>query len=270
MDIVAISSEFGDHIETNEELLLKLGAECPDEVRSEVSRLLNKSGAEQRRVRRPGQSPLEYLSRSFVGLDADPQRISMVINCSITRGVIEPAQAALFCEHLALSRAQAFDVTEACNGFIRGLQIGHALLSTDLVEGDILLVCHEFFDGESSPSRVSYDCASVESLSTLFAGMTFGSVSCCVLLRKSANRDWSFRWGADNSIAARCTVALPNYQEHVPLKDYHRERESRIGEWGFFSDHRTLGRTIRPFREALNEDPIHLDRLHRANPTRRP
>ena len=266
MDIIGLSCVFGDHVESNSDLLRKLARTCPAAVVDEVERLLDRSGAVQRRLRRPGQAPLDYLSRSFAALDCDPSRIEVVINTSITRGVIEPAQAALFCEHLDLPRAQAFDVTEACNGLVRGLQLAFALLSSGQVRGDILLISHEFFDGPRSPTRASDTCASVAELTTLFAGMTFGAASCCVLVRASENRSWSFRWGADNTVASSCTMALPSYREHVPLRAYHVEGPARIGEWQFCSNHKVLGRTFGPFEEAIASDPIHMQRILRADP----
>lgn len=58
------------------------------------------------------------------------ESIDLVICCTMTPDMLVPSQAALIKKELGLSNAIAFDLNSACAGFIYGLEMGHAFLSS--------------------------------------------------------------------------------------------------------------------------------------------
>jgi len=83
------------------------------------------------------------LARS--GLSRD--EIDLVIYVGIGRGTLEPCAATVFQDMLGLRRATCFDVLDACAGWVRGLHVAHAFLSSGIYN-NILLLNGEFVAGE--------------------------------------------------------------------------------------------------------------------------
>lgn len=65
--------------------------------------------------------------------DLNPDQIDMVIFCGIERDQPEPATAHLIQKQLGLNASFAFDVTNACFGFIDGLRIASNFISTGTI-----------------------------------------------------------------------------------------------------------------------------------------
>ena len=254
MDIQHISVILGERVETNPELLERLRPTLASHDLSALERLLQRSGARERRLRLPDKSPLDYLSEAYASMAEHGSEIEVVIHCSVARGVIEPSQAAIYAQYLGLHDVQAFDVSEACNGVVRGLQLAYALLRSGQVRGRILLISNEWFDAPHSPTEACFTVDTEAAIATRFAGMTFGGAAALMLLGPSDNDSWRFRWTPDNSIATRCTMALPNFRSFVPTAGLEDDEVPRIGVWEFCSDHRALAQRGRRFPEWFTEE----------------
>jgi len=254
MDIQHISVIIGERVETNPELLERLRPTLASRNLKLLERLLQRSGAHSRRLSLPDKSPLQYLSEAYASIAEHGSEIEAVIHCSIARGVIEPSQAAIYAQHLGLHNAQAFDVSEACNGLVRGLQLAYALLRSGQVRGRVLLISNEWFDVPHSPTEACFTADTGADLVTRFAGMTFGGAAALMLLGPSDNDSWRFKWTPDNSIATRCTMALPNFHAFVPTEGLEDDEIPRIGAWEFCSDHRALAQRGGRFPEWFTEE----------------
>lgn len=113
---------------TNAELIVRQGLETSAEW------IVSKTGIERRRVARAGvraselatEAALTALERSGI----PPQDIELFIVATSTPDYIMPATACLLQQNLLVRRAMAFDVVNACNGFITALDVAVRYLQT--------------------------------------------------------------------------------------------------------------------------------------------
>ncbi len=138
MKIEKLSVVLGEQIETNQQLIDQLKSQVAPEELGEIKRLLELSGAEKRRLSSKHLSPSQYLEKAFETLKKYQDEIEIVINTGIVKGVLEPAQGALYCQKLDLHQSQTFDITEACNSLVRGLQLAHLTEDIGINNLDIL------------------------------------------------------------------------------------------------------------------------------------
>src|SRR4051795_5961904 len=65
----------------------------------------------------------------------DPARIGLMINTSVSRKHLEPSTAVAVHDALGLpSSCQNFDVTNACLGFINGMELAAAMIDSGMVD----------------------------------------------------------------------------------------------------------------------------------------
>ena len=156
-----------------------------------------------------GKTPLQYLGEAFAPLKEFSSKIAFVIDGSTTRGFAEPSQAALYAQHLGLFSANAFDVSEACNGFARALHLAYLLFQSTpgLQDKYILLINNE----QPIPERAvvpknPFDYAECISY---YVGLSFSNVFTCTLLRASENRSWTFFHKTETIYASHISIGLP-------------------------------------------------------------
>lgn len=117
--------------------------------------------------------------RSMVdNYDFDLRTVDALIFASASHDVSEPATAHIVQHKLGIS-IPVFDVKNACNSFINGIQVGEALIQSGQYRR-VLVCCGE------SPSRfVRWQLESKEELKEYMAGLTFGDGGTAVLLEPS-------------------------------------------------------------------------------------
>lgn len=101
--------------------------------------------------------------------------IDLLIFASATRDVAEPATAHI-CQAELGSQAHAFDVTNACNSFINGIDIARALLLARRGTRALVLT------GETPTRAIRWQPCSIEQLRRGVAGYTFGDAGAAVVV----------------------------------------------------------------------------------------
>jgi len=117
----------------------------------------------------------------------DPAGIGVMINTSISRKYLEPSTAVAVHHALGLPRScQNFDVTNACLGFVNGMEIAAAMIDSGFVEYALIVngedsqpVQERTIDRLSSPDTVSRDVLSQ------FATLTLGSGAVAMVLGRA-------------------------------------------------------------------------------------
>jgi 3-oxoacyl-[acyl-carrier-protein] synthase III len=117
----------------------------------------------------------------------DPAGIGVMINTSISRRYLEPSTAVAVHHALGLPRScQNFDVTNACLGFVDGMEIAAAMVDSGLVDHALIVngedsqpVQERTIDRLSSPDTVSRDVLSQ------FATLTLGSGAVAMVLGRA-------------------------------------------------------------------------------------
>ena len=252
MDIVQTSTVHGDKVVNNNELIdlveKRSGHYLDQNVKQYIVDLFERSGPTFQRHHRdfskPNQLARDYIRRAFKPLKKYKNDIEMVLLCNIFRGNIEPAGAAIVAQDLKLNNPQCFDITEACHGFSRALQVAYSYYKSGLVKGKILIVSCEMPCSENSPT---FNCwkkiNTVDDAEHYFPSLTFGSHATLTVLENSDNDSWVFDIRSDTELADRCMTLLPNFMDFLPEKDVNNNLnpDPRMGQWEFFDDMRIMG-----------------------------
>ncbi|MGY1714718.1 3-oxoacyl-ACP synthase III [Geodermatophilus sp. SYSU D01106] len=117
----------------------------------------------------------------------DPARIGVMINTSVSRRYLEPSTAVAVHHELGLPRScQNFDVTNACLGFVNGMELAAAMIESGMVDHalvvngeDSRIVQERTIDQLNQPETVSKDVLAQ------FATLTLGSGAVAMLLGRS-------------------------------------------------------------------------------------
>ncbi|TYP88976.1 3-oxoacyl-ACP synthase III [Blastococcus xanthinilyticus] len=117
----------------------------------------------------------------------DPARIGVMINTSVSRKHLEPSTAVAVHHELGLPRScQNFDVTNACLGFINGMELAAAMLDSGMVDyalivngEDSRIVQERTIDQLNRPETVSRDVLAQ------FATLTLGSGAAAMVLGRA-------------------------------------------------------------------------------------
>jgi 3-oxoacyl-[acyl-carrier-protein] synthase-3 len=107
----------------------------------------------------------------------DPARIGVMINTSVSRRFLEPSTAVAVHHALGLPRScQNFDVTNACLGFVNGMELAAAMIDSGMTEYALIVngedsrtVQERTIDQLNRPETVSRDVLAQ------FATLTLGS-----------------------------------------------------------------------------------------------
>ncbi|WP_431679732.1 3-oxoacyl-ACP synthase III family protein [Kitasatospora sp. KL5] len=105
----------------------------------------------------------------------DPLDIDLLVYASATRDVCEPATAHLVQAELG-SRAHAFDVSNACNSFINGIDVARAMILAGRARRALVVT------GETPSRAMRRDPSGLADFRDGFAGYTFGDAGAAVVV----------------------------------------------------------------------------------------
>ncbi len=114
----------------------------------------------------------------------DPARIGLMVNTSVSRAYLEPSTAVSVHHGLGLpTSCQNFDVTNACLGFVNGMELAGAMIDSGMVEYALVV------DGEDSRvvqentiARLSEPGVTSQDVMREFAALTLGSGAVAMVL----------------------------------------------------------------------------------------
>lgn len=109
------------------------------------------------------------------GAGYDPLDIDLLVYASATRDVCEPATAHLVQAELG-SRAHAFDVSNACNSFINGIDVARAMILAGRARRALVVT------GETPSRAMRRDPSGLADFRDGFAGYTFGDAGAAVVV----------------------------------------------------------------------------------------
>jgi len=129
-------------------------------------------------------------AKAMAEAGVDPRRIGLMVNTSVSRAHLEPSTAVSVHHALGLpSSCQNFDVTNACLGFVNGMQLAAAMIESGQVEY-ALVVNGEDARGiqEATIERLNSGCAAditAKHVFAQFASMTLGSGAAAMVLGRA-------------------------------------------------------------------------------------
>lgn len=115
------------------------------------------------------------------------EQIELLIFASASQDIIEPATANIIQKNLWLT-CPVFDVKNACNSFMNGLDIADSFIKCGKYKN--ILIC----SGETPSKVIKYDVKNKEEFKNYFAWYTFWDAGSALILSKTEEKNWILFW----------------------------------------------------------------------------
>ena len=126
-------------------------------------------------------------AKALADSGVDPSRVGLMVNTSVSRAHLEPSTAVGVHHAIGLpSSCQNFDVTNACLGFVNGMQLASAMIDTGqvdyalIVNGEDARTIHEL-----TIERLNRPDSSAREVMSQFASLTLGSGAAAMVLGRA-------------------------------------------------------------------------------------
>lgn len=143
------------------------------------------TGIESRRFRSDDEQAsdlaLKASVRALEKASIDPADLDVVIFASCTQDISEPATANILQEKLGATRSHVFDVKNACNSFLNGLDVADSLIRAGKARTVLIAV------GETLSCCIEWRITSKEQLRTGMSGLTLGDAGAAAVVRAESN-----------------------------------------------------------------------------------
>lgn len=115
------------------------------------------------------------------------EKIGLMINASLSREWLEPATAVVIHNDLGLPRScQNFDLTNACLGFVSGMEIASAMIDSGLIDYALVVASEDCAPvQESTIARLEAGETTSSDVMSEFAALTLGSGSAAMVLGRA-------------------------------------------------------------------------------------
>jgi 3-oxoacyl-[acyl-carrier-protein] synthase III len=229
MRIRSVSARFPERRVSNAEIVEQLALQSCKSHRGPLdptldlaSRLLKFSGIEQRRWLSAGEPffPLvrEAVAEALGRAGLDLQDIDLLIHAGVDRKVLEPGLSFMIAKALGMKTAQCFDILEACNSWVRAMDLAKAYLLGGNYRR-IMIVTSEFTVHEGEWGQKSFELTSARDLEWSFASLTLGEGATATILDAVDEGDWQVDLRSLPEYADLCLCPLPYQNEESYLME---------------------------------------------------
>lgn len=148
-------------------------------VRKNTIKIIN--GVKSRHIAAEGEYSSDLATKaSQAAIDMagiEPEEIDLILFCSVSQDFIEPATAYVVQHNLDASNASCFDIKNACNAFITGMEIANLYIEANKAD-TVLLV-----SGEIMSRFIKRDYQSKDEINETNATLGFGDAGAAILFR---------------------------------------------------------------------------------------
>jgi 3-oxoacyl-(acyl-carrier-protein) synthase III len=141
------------------------------------------TGVRERRWADPDDQPSQFAAlagwKALADAGADPLSIDTLIYTGITRDCLEPATANLVADALGARGARVFDVTNACNSLIDGIDIADALIRAGKARRVLVT------SGEHASTTINWRAHSIQEMLQSVTGFVIGDGGGAVVVEAS-------------------------------------------------------------------------------------
>lgn len=181
--VLGVSSFLPPHVRTSEEVEDLVAAASPA-YRVRRGMLEAISGIRQRRVidadMQASDLAAEAARRAFAKARLTPGDVDLLIFASASQDLMEPATANIVQEKIG-TRAPVFDIKNACNSFMNGLQVAEALVVSGARR------CVLVVSGETCSQAIAWNAVDGDEFKLNFPGLTLGDAGAAALVVPSTD-----------------------------------------------------------------------------------
>jgi 3-oxoacyl-[acyl-carrier-protein] synthase III len=181
-----------------------------------VEKLLRQTGAETRYLRdlntneKASDFILGAMNDALTQAELSAPDIDLLIYCGVGRGFLEPANAYFYANTAGMSRANCFDVTDACMSWIRATHVAQLMLKAGAFKR-VMIINGEFHLGFHD----NWEIRDVRALEYSFPMYTIGEAATATIL-EAGGQDWNFHYLSKPEFADLCTIPLPSHASFAP------------------------------------------------------
>lgn len=117
------------------------------------------------------------LERASMG----PEDIDLLIFAACTQDITEPATANILQEKLGATRSHVFDIKNACNSFLNGLDVAESQIRAGKAKTALIAV------GETLSLSIDWNISSGDELRSRISGLTLGDAGAAAVIRAEPN-----------------------------------------------------------------------------------
>ena len=143
------------------------------------------SGIEQRRYRSSDEQAsdlaLKASEQALGQAQMDAKDLDVVIFAACTQDISEPATANILQEKLGATGSSVFDIKNACNSFLNGLDVAESLIRAGKAKTALVAV------GETLSLTIDWKISSARQLRTGLSGLTLGDAGAAAIVRSETN-----------------------------------------------------------------------------------
>ncbi|MEW6544422.1 MAG: 3-oxoacyl-[acyl-carrier-protein] synthase III C-terminal domain-containing protein [Nitrospirota bacterium] len=156
----------------------------------------------------PSDLAVEASARALKSAGVDPKDLEVIISCGVSRDVEEPATACIIQEKLGATNAYVFDLANACNGFVSGIDVLDSFIASGRYEVGLVTA------GEVISQFINWEPETKGDLRLSSMGYTLGDGGGAAVLTRTKN-------GEQRGIKARWFLTDSSYWEVavVPLME---------------------------------------------------
>jgi 3-oxoacyl-[acyl-carrier-protein] synthase-3 len=140
------------------------------------------TGVRERRWAAPDVKPSDLAAaagrRALERASLGPEDVDVVLFCGITRDFIEPATSNAVAATLGAEHARVFDVTNACNGLIDGIDVADSLLRTGKARRVLVTT------GERASAHISWANRTPEDVLRAVGGFVVGDGGAALVMEE--------------------------------------------------------------------------------------
>lgn len=173
---------------SNEDLLKLLkekGGEGVDTDRLAKKLTINK--AEYRHFKAPGETGADLAERAardcLTKVNFDPGELDFILYVGMLRDYVEPAMAVILQDRLGANRAHAFDLSNACNSFLNGMEIADLYVKSGKYRNALIV------GAEDGSERIPWHLFDSEENLSGFSALTISDGAAAMLIREDADHD---------------------------------------------------------------------------------
>lgn len=186
MSIASIGYYLPDNAVTNDHLLELVATNGGNREKiADLKRKLLLNKADVRYFKHPEQGGVEMAEeaarRCLAKAGFPAEELDLILYVGMLREYVEPAMSIILQARLKAAKAHAFDISNACNGFINGLELADLYIASGKFK-HILIV-----GAENGSERIPWHHMSSDERAGGFSALTIADGAAAMLLRADAN-----------------------------------------------------------------------------------
>ncbi|MBA2673455.1 3-oxoacyl-[acyl-carrier-protein] synthase III C-terminal domain-containing protein [Ramlibacter sp.] len=235
-----------------------------------VKTLLDRSGLVNRNWCAEDERPIDHLGKAVSdALDSSgftPKDVDLFVYVGIGGGFREPANSYMAAKALGFTRAECFDVIDACMSWTRAMSLVDSLFKTRSYR-NAMIVNAEFHMQPGGPMFPNYALENTEQLEYALPTFTIGEAATATLLLPDDPGNFNFTFHSKPEYADLCTIPFDGY-EGFCADNYHI---GRLGPGRFTAMgakmHQQLEQGLPFVLQGVNADEFDVAFTHTSSQT---